>query len=398
MSGKLANLRCNLVRPVLALMLLGATSATAQTFNIVYSFLNGEDGCGPGGRLVFDAQGNLFGVTSGGPGNSGYGTVFKLTPDRNGSWSRTLLYTFDFANGARPHPPVIFDRAGNIYFTLQQGGDTMPNGGVLELSPASGVWRPTIVHAFQGSWDGWEPYGGLTSDNAGHLYGATSFGGVYGGGVVFQLGIDPSTPEIVLADFNDGANAPVTLGPDGNIYGSTYGGSDGNGTIFKLSPNHGAQGWKQTVLHNFNSDDGDQPTDVIFDAAGNLYGATVYGGNGYGVVFKLTPNPDGSWSESTLYAFRGYPVDGRYPNGGLTIGRDGSLYGATLWGGTYDWGTEYKLTPSSGGQWTETILHNFSATDDGGDPGPVVLDSMGNVYGMSAWGQYDCGVVFQITP
>jgi uncharacterized repeat protein (TIGR03803 family) len=299
-----------------------------------------------------------------------------------------------------PQPPVIFDSHGNIYVTVQQGGQNLPLGGVVELSPITGVWKESIIHAFQGYWDGELPYGGLVSDNAGHLYGATQNGGYENGGVVFRVGIDSPNPFIVLAPFNDGPNAPPTLGANGVVYGSTYGGGpDGAGTIFKLTPNTGGASWTQTVLYTFTGPDGDKPSSIVFDPAGNIYGTTVYGGAyGFGTVFQLSPQADGSWHESLLHSFAGPPNDGSYPNGTVTLDAAGNIYGATLWGGASQWGTAYKLTPLGGGNWSEAVLHSFTMGNDGGDPGTVVLDSAANIYGTSSWGQYGCGLVYKITP
>src|SRR4029077_19228587 len=106
--------------------------------------------------------------------------------------------------------------------------------------------------------------------------------------------------------------------------------------------------------------DGYEPgSGVIADAAGNLYGTTITGSNGSenGVVYKLHPNLDGSWSQTVLYAFRGYPNDGAHPYAPVVFDSAGNLYGTTISGGPYNTGTVFRLTPSQSGYWTETILH-----------------------------------------
>ena len=150
--------------------------------------------------------------------------------------------------------------------------------------------------------------------------------------------------------------------------------------------------------------DGAQPSaGVVFDATGDLYGTTAHGGvggvNGGGVVFRLAPNPDGSWTESVLHAFQG-GNDGLNPVGGLTFDTAGNLYGTTQNGGAPGGGTIFKLTPSSRGGWTETVLYSF--TDSGYSPfGGVVLDTAGNLYGTTLYGgPYGDrgGVAFEFIP
>jgi uncharacterized repeat protein (TIGR03803 family) len=376
---------------------LWVPSAASQTFTVLHQFAASNDACAPLGPMVFDAHGNLFGTSENGPRQ--YGTIFKLTPLSGGTWASTVLYSFDIGNGMWPHPPVIFDSSGNYYVALQQGGATMPYGGVVQLSSITGELTETILHAFQGP-DGELPYGGLAAGSDGYLYGATQNGGNLNGGVVFRVGTDAGHPFTVLAPFNDGPNAPVILAPDGSIYGSTYaGGLAGDGTVFQLTHESGKATWTQKVLYTFSGLDGNQPNSIVMDAAGNIYGVTVYGGDyGDGVVFKLTEQSDGSWAESALHSFAGPPSDGRYPNGTLTLDAAGNLYGATLWGGADDWGTTYKLAPSGGGQWTETVLHSFTSGDNGDDPSTVVVGRDGNVYGTSLGAQYGCGLAYEIAP
>jgi uncharacterized repeat protein (TIGR03803 family) len=138
---------------------------------------------------------------------------------------------------------------------------------------------------------------------------------------------------------------------------------------------------------------------LTIDAAGNLYGATYSGGlYQFGVIYKLAPNSDGSWTYSVLYAFQG-GNDGSYGSSRPTLDASGNLYGTTQYGGTgYD-GTVFKLTPTGQGQWTKTILHNFQGLD-GAVPQlcSVWVDGHGTVYGTTlAGGEFGRGVVYQIT-
>jgi uncharacterized repeat protein (TIGR03803 family) len=167
-----------------------------------------------------------------------------------------------------------------------------------------------------------------------------------------------------------------------------------------------AHGATETVIHSFGSgSDGKYPASaLIFDSAGNLYGTTTEGGSaGFGTVFKLTPNA-GGFTESLVYSFLGSANDdGASPQGALTADAAGNFYGVTSYGGHYDCGTVFKLTASSGGSWTESVLHSFCAdgtTSDGDFPaGKLIFDSSGNLYGITEeGGALGAGSVFELTP
>ncbi len=193
----------------------------------------------------------------------------------------------------------------------------------------------------------------------------------------------------------------LTVDSNGNLYGTTsYGGTYGNGTVFRLTPNAGG-GWTETILYSFTGGlDGGQPEGrLIFDSNGNLYGTTEYIGVIYpGVAFELSPSGGGSWTESTLYQFSGGD-DGGYPSGGLVMDGKGNLYGLTKDGGTFNAGTIFELSPKAGGGWTEAVLHNFSGAD-GSDPrSELVPNQSGGFYGTTAvGGAYGYGTVFELAP
>jgi uncharacterized repeat protein (TIGR03803 family) len=199
----------------------------------------------------------------------------------------------------------------------------------FSLAMSSQAQTEIILHNFQGKEDGGFPYGGLLLDSSGNLYGTTSTGGggqttncsPNGCGVAFELTKLPRLGETVLRDFpiTGGSDASLIADAAGNLYGTTlFGGSPntcvdynqiGCGSVFKLS--HSSTGWTRTVLYGFTGGtDGALPFDrLTFDSAGNLYGTTEWGGNlsactnGCGTVFKLSPNGDGTWTESVIYAF-----------------------------------------------------------------------------------------------
>ena len=167
---------------------------------------------------------------------------------------------------------------------------------------------------------------------------------------------------------------------------------------------------KYEVIHSFGGvSAGAGPTGLISDAAGNLYGTALYEGDatmgGNGVVFKLSHDATGRWSETVLHTFQG--KDGANPAAGLIFDKARNLYGTTQNGGTYGNGTVFKLIPEPDGEWSETVLHSFQGPpDDGYQPsGALIIDAAGYLYGTTANGGSSgnclyagCGTLFQITP
>jgi len=410
------------------IVLATATTSSAQTYKILHNFGSGpgdKDGFWSVGGVVMDSKGNLYGTTmAGGTGTCGQygcGIVYQLTPNSDGTWTENVLHNFNGNDGSGPWSPVAFDGRGNLYGTTSAGGSSN-YGTVFELMPNSnGTLTLATLHSFTGGSDGGTPlFPGLTLDNAGHIYGAASVGGVYGYGVIFDLGHVSvfNWYELVAHAFwwgNDGATPYGNVIPDaeGNLYGTTYygGGPADGGTVFKLTPNKLSFGWTETILHSFTDvpDGACLSAGLVFDADGNLYGTSEDGGTlDNGTVFKLSPNSDGTWTESIIDNFDTYgSIDGVTPMSGLIFDPAGNLYGMTSGGGLYSEGLVFKLTPSSGGQWTETILHNFGGTVNGQSDGVnpqsgLILDSAGNIYGTTVEGgtaglTYG-GVVFELTP
>jgi uncharacterized repeat protein (TIGR03803 family) len=203
----------------------------------------------------------------------------------------------------------------------------------------------------------------------------------------------------------------LTFDAAGNLYGAAVLGGEGvdTGVIFELTPKAGG-GWTEKVLHQFGPDnDGSEPNGgLVFDAAGNLYGTTEFGGAwGYGTVFELTPTATGVWTETILHSFKRYKgLDGLNPKAGLILDAAGNLYGTTDVGagsscGVPDaCGTVFELMRESGGGWTEKVLHQFAAGADGKEPDAgVIFDALGNLYGTTTrGGANNCGTVFELTP
>jgi len=286
---------------------------------------------------------------------------------------------------------------------------------IMLVSLAQGATETTI-YAFgaAGSHDGMYPYCTLVADANGNLFGVTQDGGTYDAGMVFELtpGEGGQWTETVLHEFagqSDGENplAGLVFDSAGNLYGTAgFGGTNGSGLVFELSP-QGGGGWTYQILYNFGgypeSGDGLAPNSaLIFDKSGNLYGTTYNGGvkgcfQGCGTVFELSPTQGGGWKETLIHAFPASATDGELP-GGLVIGSGGALYGTTQNGGTAGSGILYELQYSrKERQWVETIIHQFvGGNDDGAFPESALLYHAGKLYGTSEGGGVNSsGTVFQ---
>jgi len=266
----------------------------------LYNFARQGDGGNPQAGVIFDASGNIYGTNVNGGGGS-VGVVYEMTPS-HGSWTYQVLYTFtDGQDGAYPSSLLIFDSAGNLYGTTTSGG--LPGcqgfgcGTVYKLTSSGSGWAEHTLYSFLDGTDGSAPSAGVLMDSAGNLYGATPGSNVTGG-TVFEL-----TPSGGNWTFNlaydlsgDGPGPTQNLVRDaaGNLYGATWGdGLYGQGVVFKLTPTNG--GWTYTSLHDFTggSDGGNALGGLAMDSNGNIYGTTYMGGLpgcGYcGVVFEITP-------------------------------------------------------------------------------------------------------------
>jgi uncharacterized repeat protein (TIGR03803 family) len=281
------------------------------------------------------------------------------------------------------------------------------------IAPVARAQTYTVIHNFNGS-DGSDPTSTLIFDRAGNLYGTTSAGGAARQGVVFQLKHTPSGGWIYtpIHQFNgnsgsgDGANpidyGGLTLASDGTIYGTTNGGGilgcDGQGycgTVFRVQPPATACttalcSWLLTITYKFNPQSGAEfpESNVIFDAAGNLYGTNNFGN--FSEAYELSLS-DGNWVQNS------YVLDAG-TNAGVVLDKAGNLYGVAT-SSSHRNGFVFELTPS-GNSWTETILYNFTGGDDGASPfGGLIFDSAGNLYGSTqVGGSKGGGTVFQLSP
>jgi uncharacterized repeat protein (TIGR03803 family) len=361
---------------------------------VLYTFEAGTDGAGPAADLFRDRAGNLYSTTHGGGDVNGCffelgvpwtgcGVVFKVDTDGK----ETTLYAFTGSNdGGGPSSGVVQDQAGNLYGTTVFGGDInacsfygMPGCGVVyKLDPTSG--KEFALHSFTGGADGLAPYGDLSLDKTGNLFGATDNGG------------DATSTFCGQTVLN-------------------FTGFAGCGTIFKID-----QDGKFDVLHTFEGVDGGPYPDgwLVRDQEDNIYGVTGNGGNlndcgfGCGAVFKLEPGGE----EKLLYSFAG-GADGAEPLASVVRDAEGNLYGTAAYGGDITdspcaavggCGVVFKL--DTHGQ--EVVLHTFAGGEDGANPtGNLLLDQNGNLYGTAQAGGDTgcsvpgsplpgCGVVFKI--
>jgi uncharacterized repeat protein (TIGR03803 family) len=331
-----------------AIYMTAVIAAPAQTLSTIHSF-TGKVSSSPMWSLVQGANGDLYGVTADG-GTTNNGSVFKISPEG----TLSTIYSFCPQNqcvGGAGASALILGSNGNFYGVATE---YFGNGSVFEITPAGVLTTLYTFCSVPSCADGFFPYG------------------------------------------------PLLQGMDGNFYGTTSGGgANGGGTIYKLTP-----AGKLTTLYNFcslpNCADGSLPyAGVIQDAGGNLYGTTDLGGEvtncygvtsqGCGTVYKLSP----TGVLTTLYSFCSLSdcADGDFPQGPLTLGSDGNLYGTTSYVEYSVTGTAFKLTLDG----TLNTLHSFcSETNcvDGAYPYNLIQASDGNFYGATL---ENGGSIYQIT-
>jgi len=271
--------------------------ASGWSYQVIHSFQGGShDGAFPATNIVLDKQGNIYGTTSaGGIGvpacyGAGCGTVWELSPTASGAWKEKIIHNFlGMGYGAFPHGLTI-DVNGNIYGATWYGGNAQ-QGTVYKLSPTKNGWIGGVIYRMPGGTDGFTPYGVVAVDSKGNVYGSTWGLSLQQYGVVFELTPTKSGwTEQVLYSFaaTQSQLIPtygVTVDAAGNVYGTN------NSSVFELSDASGS--WNFTTLANFGGvNEGSDPAGaVIFDAAGNMYG-TTWAGQGTakeGTVFEITP-------------------------------------------------------------------------------------------------------------
>jgi uncharacterized repeat protein (TIGR03803 family) len=397
-------------------------SASAYTEKTLHSFCTGTN-CGDGeiplAGLLMDQSGDLYGTTYTG-GKYGWGVVFELVPSGD-TYKEHILKNFctgpNCPDGGTPEADLIVDVDGNLYGTTYDGGK-YGAGVVFRLKHQSGHVSYAIIHSFcskANCTDGNHPDVGLSYEGQAFgalwnesslLFGTTDYGGADNKGAAYELAPKGSSWAYqVVHSFNPNSDSaqpgPVLVDSSENLFGVTrYGAKYGAGALYRLV----ASTWKEIILYNFcaqaNCTDGSNGVGrLAIDAAGDLYGATNYGGlGGGGVVFEFAVG--GVYSP--IYKFGSQSGDGFAPEAGPIIDAGGNLYGTTASGGTGESGTVFKLSP--GTNWTETVLYDFcseSGCIDGATPwAPVIMDAAGNLYGTTYGGgaNGDHGTVFELTP
>jgi uncharacterized repeat protein (TIGR03803 family) len=259
--------------------------------------------------------------------------------------------------------------------------------GSLSLANAQGF---SVLHKFESkSGDPCDPSesGIIAQGRDGNLY-STALCGANGDGAVFRVTPEGKLTVIYSFDGTHGSypRGGLTLSTDGDFYGTTAGGGTYDcGTVFKITPTG-----KLTVLYSFSetTDGGGPSAPPIQGSDGNFYGTTSGCYPNLGTVYKMTPGG----KLTTLHQF-GF-TDGAYPYAPLIQAKDGSFYGTTASGGTNAWGVVFKIKPAG----NFTVLHNFSDGTDGGGPyGPLIQAADGNFYGTAiAGGAVGFGVIFQL--
>jgi uncharacterized repeat protein (TIGR03803 family) len=374
--------------------LAGATTSTGAvltvvsvtppgvTLSILASFGGGPQGYNPNG-LVRGGDGRLYGTTQSGGANT-FGTVFVV--DTNGL--PVDLYSFTGAgDGAYPYAALIQGADGNFYGTALAGG-TSGYGTVFSLATNGTV---NGLYSFTGGSDGAYPYAPLVQGTDGSLRGVTYFGGVYSYGTVFKVSTNGAFNLLhPLTGGADGAfsDAALVQGADGNFYGvASGGGAQRSGTVFRLA----ADGTVTSLYSFTGSNDGYSPDAALVQGNdGSFYGVTSYGGtNLNGTLFRITTNS----VLTTLHAFAG-GSDGATAYGSLLQLPDGNLYGTTAYGGAYNDGTVFRITPDG----TLTILAWFDGYNGANPESALVQGSGGALYGTTLSGGVNGnGTIFRVT-
>jgi uncharacterized repeat protein (TIGR03803 family) len=324
-----------------------------------------------------------------------------------------VIHDFTGVGGAHPLAGLVIDGQGNLYGTTAWGGDSN-NGTAFELKHTKSGFVFGVLHSFGGGSDGQFPAAPVVIGADGRLYGTTPIGGSLSGGMVYSLskparcvGVCSWTKKVVhqfTGGSSDGRGpwAKVVFDKAGNLYGTTaYGGSADQGVVYELKPSNGA--WKGHVLYSFTGgQDGDSPlAGVTFDNAGNLYGTANAGGNPvcqFGCGTVYELVPSGAGWKEHTLYEFNDGVDGSAPQAGVIIDGSGNLYGATPGGGNAGVGEVFELTPSTG-NWTFSVLESFTRRSGLGPLSDLVMDKAGSLYGTTGEdGIYGGGSVFKLTP
>ena len=371
---------------------LGSTASTGAVLSVIpvtapgvalqplWSFTGGQDGAFLYSPLTPWTGGYLYGTAIEG-GANGWGTVFRA----NTNGSLATLFAFNYSNGGILYAGLVLGRDGYFYGVATEGG-TYGDGTVFRITSTGAL---TTLASFNGE-NGMFPVAGLVQGADGNFYGTTLEGGAYGYGTVFKVTTAGALTTLVSFNDNDGAypSSVLVQGADGNFYGTTeLGGASGAGTVFKVSPSG-----TFTLVYSFTfGSDGAEPIPgLALGVDGNFYGNTITGGSGgYGTVFQVTP----AGALTTLYSFTN-GADGGNPWGGLVQASDGNLYGTTQGGGTYGYGTVFRIGPNG----PLVPLVQFDGYEGANPSAAMVQTADGSLYGTTLQGGADGdGAIFKLS-
>lgn len=337
--------------------MLTPVSGGTYGYTVLHTFQGGpHDGARPVGGLTRDAAGNLYGTAAAG-GSGWSGTVFKLTQGQDGSgYTLTNLYDFTAmspsatnSDGAAPTSSLIVDANGTLFGTTSNGGANGA-GTVFRLArQTDGNYTLTNLHDFAAAQGYGDTTGSLVMDAAGNLYGLKTAGGANASGEIFGLFMpDYSYRSLYSFPLVDYARAmpmgSLVIDGSGVLFGTTSEGGDNiSGTVFSYPS--GSTPATPTNLHVFNDLKGSFSPDagVILDPAGNLFGTASSSSTGYGAVYKLTRNDDGTYGYATLFEFTEQKRQGEAPQNTLVLDSVGALFGTTLEGGAYNGGVVFRI-------------------------------------------------------
>ncbi len=349
---------------------------------LLYGFTGKNDGGTPGSTPV-PVNGVLYGLASY-QGLYDGGAIFQLDP-KTGAETSPHEFVGAPAYGAAEG---LLNAKGRIVLSQAQGGP-VNRGAVVKLDPASGT--AATLDSFAAAGDGTHPYAPLVQVG-GAYYGTTTFGGTTGNGTVFK--IDPLTGvETILHNFDGGVDGRIPAGAlvymGGGLYGATaVGGANEMGTLYKIDPATG----NETILHAFaGGAEGSGPNGPLTLAKGVFYGTTVAGGPAnIGTTFSFDP---ATGAVTTLYTFGSQTSDGSTPRAGL-LNAGGILYGTTSSGGQYQAGTVFKFNPASSRP--PQTLHAFNFFTEGASPTNALVAVGGTLYGTTQFGPSGYGLVFAV--
>ena len=344
-------------------MLLCGQFLSAQGYIDLYDFPGHSGACCPQHPSIMaeGRDGNLYGITSFG-GASNIGTVFKITP--SGRYAE--LYSFDTVHGSTPVGGLLLGLDGNVWGTTEEGG-AYGFGNVFRITPAGAL---TVIHDFTGdsTKDGGFPVSPLMIGSDGAMYGTTHPGIAFRitlAGVLTRIATTPSE-----------SFGPLLLARNGAYYGTTeFAGATQNGSIYRIS------GTTSTILYSFDGPHGQFPIGGLVEGSdGNLYGTTTAGGTeDAGVIFKITPT--GTYSVIYNFSSKNFQF-GYQAFAGLIAGNDGNLYGATIWGGQNGAGVIFEITTSG----AYSVLTSFDVPDGDGAYATPMQHTNGAIFGLTKRG------------